>query len=89
MKSETTEKFRALYAAAPPERNARIQSAYKHWLANPGHPSLRYKKVHDRLPIYSARVDLDWRAVGVLKGDTMLWFWVGPHREYEALLKAL
>ena len=47
------------------------------------------KKVHTRLPIYSARVDLDWRAVRVLESGTMVWFWVGPHREYEMLLKAL
>ena len=38
--------------------------------------------------IYAVRVDLDWRAVGVLRGDTLVWFWVGPHRHYEALLKA-
>jgi hypothetical protein len=50
---------------------------------------LRFKKVHARLPIYSVRVDLNWRAVGVLDGETVLWFWVGPHSEYEALLKAL
>jgi len=35
------------------------------------HPSLRFKKVHATLPIYSARVDLDWRAVGVLKEGTV------------------
>jgi hypothetical protein len=55
----------------------------------PRDPSLRFKKVHPRLPIYSVRVDLNWRAVGVLEGETVLWFWVGPHSEYEALLKAL
>lgn len=88
MKSETTEKFRSLFAAVPAERQAKIRSAYQLWLTDPAHPSLRFKKVHPRLPIYSARVDLDWRAVGVLKDDTMVWFWVGSHREYEALLKS-
>lgn len=89
MKSQTTEKFRLLVAAAAPERQARIRSAYRLWRENPAHPSLRFKKVHPRLPIYSARVDLDWRAVGVLEGGTVVWFWVGPHREYESLLKVL
>jgi len=36
-----------------------------------------------------ARVDLDWRAVGVLKDGTLIWFWVGSHKAYEALLRSL
>jgi len=89
VKSETTEKFRALLAAAPEPVHNKIKAAYRLWADNPRHPSLRFKKVHDTLPIFSARVDLDWRAVGVLRGDTMIWFWVGPHGEYERLLRQL
>jgi hypothetical protein len=89
MKSVTTEKFRLLLASATSERQARIKDAYRLWKENPGHPSLRFKKVHSRLPIYSVRVDLDWRAVGILKDETLVWFWVGPHSQYEALLKSL
>lgn len=29
------------------------------------------------------------RAVGVLEGDAVTWFWIGTHSEYDALLKAL
>lgn len=39
-----------------------------------------------RKPIYSARVDLDWRAVGVLKDGTFIWFWVESHKPYVSLL---
>jgi len=66
--SVTTEQFRQLYTQAPLERRRKIRRAYQRWQENPAHPSLRFKKVHTTLPIYSARVDLDWRAVGVLKG---------------------
>ena len=89
MKSRTTEKFRLLLASSSPERQTRIRAAYRLWMANPAHPSLRFKKVHQRLPIYSARVDLDWRAVGILDEGTLVWFWVGSHPQYEALLKSL
>lgn len=41
------------------------------------------------LPVYSVRIDLDWRAVGVLQGDTMVWFWIGSHGDYERLLSKL
>ena len=89
MKSVTTERFRRLYGAAGTQRQAQIKRSYKLWLENPAHPSIRFKKVHNTEPIYSARVDLDWRALGVLEGDTVVWFWVGPHDEYDALLKRM
>ena len=89
MKSVTTEQFRQLYAKAPRERQLRIRRAYRLWSVDPSHPSLPFKKVHASMPIYSARVDLDWRAVGVMKDETVVWFWVGSHVHYEALLKSL
>lgn len=72
MNSVTTEKFRILFASAPTDRQFRIKGAYWLWKSNPHHPSLRFKKVHANLPIYSVRVDLDWRAVGLLENDTMI-----------------
>lgn len=89
MKSQTTERFRALFAAAPGAVRAKIKLAYELWTENPYHPSLRFKKVHATLPIYSARVDLNWRVVGVVKDDAVVWFWVGSHNDYERLLKSL
>jgi len=50
------------------------------------HPSLAFKKVHSVKPVWSARVNLDVRAVGVIEADTILWFWVGPRDQYETLL---
>jgi hypothetical protein len=53
---------------------------------NPSHPSLEFKKVHQTKPVYSARVTLDYRAVGVLDGNEIVWFWIGPHDEYERVI---
>ena len=89
MKSVTTERFRLLFAEASSEQQMRILNAFRIWKDNPAHPSIRFKKVHTKLPIYSAHVDLDWRAIGILENDTVIWFWVGPHSKYEALLKSL
>ena len=89
MQSQTTEGFRAFLAAAPASVQAKAQGAYRLWSENPDHPSLRFKKVHNTLPIYSVRIDLDWRAVGVLKEGVVIWFWIGPHSEYERLLSKL
>jgi hypothetical protein len=42
--------------------------------------------VSDKEPVYSARVSLGWRALGLLEGDTVTWFWIGSHADYEKLL---
>jgi len=89
VRSHTTAEFRERLAAAPEAIQTKAQSAYRLWADNPAHPSLRFKKVHATLPIYSVRIDLDWRAVGVLQGDTMVWFWIGSHSDYERLLSRL
>jgi len=89
VQSHTTEAFRSLLAAAPAAVQLKAQAAYRLWAENPAHPSLRFKKVHDTLSIYSVRIDLDWRAVGVLKNGIMVWFWIGPHSAYEKLLSNL
>jgi hypothetical protein len=39
--------------------------------------------------VYPARIDLNHRAVGVLEGERVIWFWIGTHSEYDALLKVL
>ena len=55
--------------------------------AGPLPPGLRFKPVHPRDPIYSVRVGLHYRAVGVKDGDEIVWFWIGAHAEYDRLLK--
>ena len=70
-------------------RNVQQQArkAYQMWKVNPYHPSLRFKRVDDKESIYSARVSNDYRALGFLEGDMVLWYWIGNHDEYERLLK--
>jgi hypothetical protein len=42
------------------------------------------------MPVYSVRAGIGWRAVGVMKNsDTIVWFWIGSHSEYDKLLKSL
>ena len=89
MRSHTTVAFRELLNAAPESIRAKAEAAYRIWAENPAHPSLRYKKVHRELPIYSVRIDRDWRAVGVIRDGEMVWFWIGPHHEYEKLLDTM
>lgn len=89
MKSRATPRFWAAYHELPPEVRNAAQKAYRLFRENPKHPGLQFKKVHDREPVYSARVTIAYRAVGLLENDEVTWFWIGSHAEYERLLKSL
>ncbi len=86
MKSRATAGFRRLFAELPKPVQVHAREAYRRFLANPSRPGLRFKKVHPTLPIYSARVSGGYRAVGTLSAGEIVWFWIGPHSEYEKLL---
>jgi hypothetical protein len=86
--SRTTPRFWAAFNVLPPDVQDQARKAYRLFSDNPSHPSLQFKKVHDREPIYSARITGGHRAVGRLEGDVVLWFWIGGHAEYDRLLKS-
>jgi hypothetical protein len=77
LKSRTTKGFRKLFAELPKQVQEQTRAAYRQFKEDPSYPSLRFKKVHLELPIYSARISKSYRAVGQLDGDTVIWFWVG------------
>jgi len=89
MNSKTTKRFRQMFAECPKEVRKQAREAYRLFVRNPNHPSLRFKKVHTHEPIYSARINIDYRAVAVLEGNDLVWFWLGPHSEYEKILNHL
>ena len=89
MTSEITDSFRQDYGKLPEEVRSRVKNAYRQWLANPRHPSLQYKKIHASQPIWSVRVGLHYRVVGVVHDEKMLWYFVGTHAEYDRLIKML
>jgi hypothetical protein len=86
MNSHTTERFRALYQALPEAIRRQAREAYRLFRQNPAHPSLRFRQVHPTRPIYSARITIHYRALGMREADTIIWFWIGSHDEYERLL---
>jgi hypothetical protein len=86
LKSRTTRSFWLLFDRLPAEAQARARKSYQQFDADPSHPGLQFKRVSSRRPLYSARVGIQYRALGVLEGNTVTWFWIGTHDEYERLL---
>jgi len=87
MKSRTTRLFRQRYRRLPVEVRRQARRAYRLWRRDPAHPSLQFKRVAEREPIYSVRIGLRWRALAMVEDDTATWWWIGSHAEYDALLK--
>ena len=57
---------------------------YHSWKENPRNPGLRFKQIHQSLPIFSFRVGMRNRTVGVETDDgKIVWFWVGSFETFE------
>jgi hypothetical protein len=89
VKSHAGEKFWKAFENLPAQIQRRAREAYRLWQENPFHPSLQFKQVHSNKPIFSVRVGIGWRAVGVKQDEMMIWFWIGSHAEYDKLISKL
>lgn len=83
MKSATLPSFWSGYRKLGGSVRERARKAYQLWAENPFHPSLHFKCINSEESIWSVRVTRSYRALGVLEGDTVTWFWIGNHDEYE------
>lgn len=89
MTSETTREFRHRLTGLSPEVRRYAKRVYARWKEDPWHPSLQFKVINSTLPIYSVRIGLHWRAIGVKRDDTIVWFWIGSHKEYDQKVEDL
>jgi len=80
MNSRTTHGFREAFRALPADVRQRARRAYRLWRDDPDLPGLRFKRVGNDVSI---RIDHDYRALGILEGDTVYWYWIGRHDEYD------
>ena len=87
MISRATPDFWARFSRLPDNVQATAKAAYAKWSANPRHPSLHFKLVPSAGgEVWSVRIGIHWRALGVREGETMIWFWIGSHADYDRLI---
>ncbi len=86
MKSRLTKEFRQRFARLPREIKDQARASYRLFKVDPYYPSLHFKRIDSQEPIYSVRIGLHYRAVGVWEGDTIIWNFIGTHEEYNHLL---
>ncbi len=87
MKSQLADEFITYFRALPEEVRMQARKNYRLWKENPSHPSLHFKRVHAHEPLYSVRIGLGWRALGLLENGTITWFWIGSHADYDRLIQ--
>lgn len=86
MRSRTTANFWWHFDGLPEPVQKQATKAFRTWRQNPAHPGLAFKRVHATEAIYSVRISRGYRALGLLEGDTVTWFWIGSHADYDRLL---
>jgi hypothetical protein len=88
MQSRRSKRFRDHFRALPAEAKQQAYAAYRLFLLSPQHPSLHFKKLHNKL--YSVRVGINYRALGIMESpDLIVWIWIEPHAEYDKLIKRI
>jgi len=86
VKSQANARFWNLFRQLAPEVQDQARETYRTFMLNPRHPSLQFKRVSQVRPIYSVRISREYRAVGILLGEGIIWFWIGNHPDYDRLL---
>lgn len=83
MPHHASTRFWRAYEALPVAVQRVADRSFALLKADPHHPSLRFKRVGR---YWSVRVGLHYRALGTEAPDGILWFWIGTHAEYDALV---
>jgi mRNA-degrading endonuclease RelE of RelBE toxin-antitoxin system len=89
MKSSVTKTFRKRLNDLPASVQEQAAKTYTLWQEDPYYPSLQFKRVSQRQPIYSVRINLNYRVLGLLESDHIYWYWIGAHDEYDELLNRM
>ena len=85
MKSEINQAFLDAYHKLPTEIRELARANYRRFRENPNHPGLHFKHLQGT-NLYSVRIGSSYRALGTMSDDTITWFWIGTHAEYNKLV---
>ena len=83
----TNTNYWSLYRRLPSHVREIADKCFALLKSDPKHPSLHLKKIGE---LWSVRAGIHYRAIGMdTPGEEkgILWFWIGPHAEYDRLIK--
>lgn len=85
MRSSATSRFWGLFRALPADVRSLAVKTYQLWRRDPRHPSLRFRKLQGATDLFTVRVGEHYRALAMVRGETVTWIWIGSHAEYDRL----
>ena len=78
----------ASFEDLPEDVKKLAEKNYNLWRESHNTPGLRFKQIHKTQPIYSFRVGMKHRTVGIEAPDgKVAWFWVGSFNSFKATIK--
>jgi len=86
VQSRVTRRFWSLFSDLPLDIQRDARRAYRSFQDNPRHLGLQFKKLEGEDHIYSARIGLGYRALALVEGDRVVWYWIGSHADYDRLV---
>ena len=87
LESHTTKDFWEMFEQLPIHIQETARLKYEIWKDNSTHPSLHFKKIRNN--IYSARITEDYRVLGVLDEQQIIWFFIGSHSKYDQIISKI
>ena len=86
MRSRATERFWQALRGLPEPVQRQARASFRMFERNPFHPGLQFKQVDSGRHIWSVRVGIGYRAMGIREeSGGITWFWIGSHADYDKL----
>lgn len=78
--SRRTPEFRDCFSRLTPSVQEQARETYREWAKN--NKAAHFKTLASDSSLCSVRIGGSYRAVGVIEGSTVHWFWVGTKNEF-------
>ncbi len=79
-------RFHKLFAKLPPHIQKQAIEDFKLFKKDPYHSSLGFKMIEGDTTICAVDIGYHYRALGEKIGDTIEWYWIGSHQDYDKLI---
>jgi len=77
-------KFNKQFALLPARVQELARKNYQLWRENPWHASLNFEPLGKSR--WSVRIGDHYRVMGIMDGNKISWYWIGPHETYNKMI---
>lgn len=87
MKNRRRKRFNKLFAKLPAHIQKQAKKDLQFFQENPYDPTLGFKMLNKA--VCAIDIGYRYRALGEKTGDTIEWFWIGSHEDYNNVIARL